>query len=565
MGDGLSKENDRINDVYITGGQEIALRAWEKLAAKGDVEAMSYLGAAYFDDIGDYQESARWYEEAAAKGDIESNYYLAFAYIELGMLEKAEKLFLESINNQMDDAVIDLAKLYLEKMAEPSKALELITFHAQKGQATAKLFLIDLLLEQEKADDAKFWIENIRKEGNSSDLAALILTLRRNNNASLAKEILVEAAEKGSLSAQKELVLSMETNGSEESLKQLLDDFISKFKKQHIYSLANMLDQGDFAYKRSYSRSAEYLFSSIAIGGNKNSFLRLGNVILRDPSADRSEEALPWLIKASESGSRPAQVTLCVLALRLRKMGVFDTWFGIALEKGLPGQNQQFGIELERSGNLEEALRAYKYEFESTSKRAGAEYYFALWQTGRIEQAEKLGEEFAANDFYTFKSIAYRFRQKREFKLSIHWLLRADPENSISVSTDLSYCYWKIGDLSNSKKYLLMAEERIDQEFPETDSIYLGMMWFRLGNAEKALSFLQLGSQEDWNLARFEILGAVLFELGDLTRMYEIWSSAQALGSSFLLAHPNWSVGTGTKSSGELDEVSKAIKSEYGI
>lgn len=564
-GNGLSKENDRINEIYVTGGENSALRAWKKLASKGDVEAMSYLGAAYFEDIGDYKESARWYEEASAKGDVESNYYLAFAYKELGLLEKAEKSFIESINNQIDDAVIDLAKLYLEHMAKPAKALELVTFHAQKGQKDAKLFLIDLLLQQEKVDGATFWIENIRERGNSSDVASLLRTLRRNNNESLAKEILVETAEKGSISAQEELLISMETNESEESLKLILEDFISKFNKRHIYSLANSLDQGDFAHKRSYSRSAEYLFSSLAIGGHKNSLLRLGNVILRDPSADRSEEALPWLIKASESGSRPAQVALCDVALKLGHIDVFEKWFDIALAKGLTGQNHQFGIQLERSGHLEEALQAYKNDYESGYQRAGPDYYFALWQTGRRTEAQILENEFDSHDFSTFITVADRFRQNRDFKQSISWLLRADPENSINVSTALSYCYWKIGDLTNSKKYLLIAEEQRLPEFAETHPLTFGKMWFRLGNPEKALSFLQLGSQENWALPHFEILGVVLFELGDLPRVYELWSIAQGLGSSIVLECPNWSVGTGAANSRDIDKISSAIKSKYDL
>jgi hypothetical protein len=37
----LSEENDRINDIDLTGGQEIALRAWEKLVASGSADTFA--------------------------------------------------------------------------------------------------------------------------------------------------------------------------------------------------------------------------------------------------------------------------------------------------------------------------------------------------------------------------------------------------------------------------------------------------------------------------------------------------------------------------------------------
>jgi TPR repeat protein len=537
----LTKAHDRINELYVTGKEKEALAEWQKLAVEGDVEAMATLGGLYWEDFDDYPESIKWFSKAIAAGDTESQYFIAFPYAELGEFKLAEQAFLRAIKDRRDDAVIDLAKLYIDSLQSPDQAEKLLVENAKLGLAKAKLFLVDFYLERDESDSASIWIHDLKTVGLANEKSALARVLRKHLKFDLAIAFVQQAADGGDIHAQAELLTSYEESGNLAKAKNFLDQIISQSKKPALYSLACALDQGELARKTVYSHSAERIFTHLAESGNKNSYLRLANLILRDKSQDRIAEALPWFTKAAEGGSRPAQVRLCLLASTLGESDLFEFWFQVALSKGLPGQNREFGAQLRRMNNPEAALRAFQYEYENGRKSHAPEYAVALWQVGRFGDAQKVIQHVLADKNFMFGSLATEFMNVKNYEKAIEFLLSEQPEKSFNTCYRLSYSYWRLGNTKDSEKYLTLADSIARNSSEESNMLSLGMMNYRLGHIELArnlfLNFTEKRKKQRKDVRLIDLnrgldmLGAACFALAEYGPAINYWNESNNLHS----------------------------------
>ena len=387
----MSRENDRIDRMYTSGKEKEAIAAWIELASTGDVEAMTNLAAVYWEDIGDFPESIKWFKKAKDLGDKEAIYYIAFPYIEIGDYEKAKESFQEAIGAGFPDAVLELADLLMNSLDKANEAEMLLKQHAERGHEQAKVWLVDLYLSRGDVKMSQEVIEDLKREGSADAVVTLLKILRKHDDASQVLDVLRLAADLGDTVAQQELILDLEKQGDWKKLENYLSHVILGSSKNAIYSLAISLVQGQWFFKTPFQKSAEYLFTHLASGGHKNSYLRLGDVILRGNDSDRKERALSWFVKAAATGSRPAQVKVVFLALELGQSELFEKWFESALNLGLPGQNGQLGIELKRRKQHNASLRAYKYEFENGSRQWASQYRDALLLAGELAEAERVG------------------------------------------------------------------------------------------------------------------------------------------------------------------------------
>lgn len=386
----MSRENDRIDRLYNSGKEKEAIAAWIKLASKGDVEAMTNLGAVYWEDIENFPESIKWFEKAKELGDKEAIYYIAFPYIEIGDYGKAREAFKQAIAAGFTDAVLALADLLINNLDKSDEAEILLKEHAELGHEQAKVRLVDIYLYRGDTKLSQEVIEDLKLHGSADAAVTLLEILRKHDKTSQVFEVLRVAADLGNIVAQQELLFELEKAGDWRNLENYLSQIILGNSKNSIYSLAISLVQGQWFYKTPFQKSAEYLFTHLAKGGHKNSYLRLGEVILRSNKSDRKEEALSWFLRAAENGSRPAQVQVVFLALELGHGELFEKWLECALNIGLPGQNGQLGIELKRRKQHDASLRALKYEFENGSKHWAKEYRDALLLGGNLEEAERV-------------------------------------------------------------------------------------------------------------------------------------------------------------------------------
>jgi TPR repeat protein len=386
----MSRENDRIERLYTSGKEKEALAAWIKLASTGDVEAMCNLGAVYWEEIENFPESIKWFKKAKDLGDKEAIYYIAFPYIEIGDYEKAKESFQEAIAAGFQNAVLGLADVLISKLNKTDEAERLLKHHAEQGYERAKVWLVDLYLSRRDIALSQEVIEDIKLQGGTDALVGLLRILRKHDDTTHLMEVLRLAAASGDITAQQELLLELEEAGDWQNLEKYLSQLIRGSTSKAIYSLAVSLVQGSRLYYSPFLQSAEYLFRHLANVGNKNSYLRLGEVILRANNSEKKEEALSWLVMAAENGSRPAQVKVVLLASELGKTEVFEKWFESALALGLPGQNGQLGVELTKKKQHNAALKAFEYEFENGSKLYADYYRRALLRSGKLEEAERV-------------------------------------------------------------------------------------------------------------------------------------------------------------------------------
>ena len=537
----MSKAYEIYNELYLKGNDNEALAAWQKLAAKGDVEAMSLLGSIYWEDLGHYAESIRWFEKAISAGDLDCRYWISFPLLELGRFEDAERALLSAVDANHSEAVIELANLYRNQLQAPDKAESFLLDQANSGLVRAKVLLVDLYLEQNKSQLASEFLSEIQSSRSAPDLSALVRVLREHKEIDLVITAVRAAADAGDIESQRELVSALEQIGDDKELANFLGQVISQSKKPALYSLACALDQGELARKTVYSPTAEKLFTHLAGSGNRNSYLRLANLILRDRSRNRQSEALPWFVKAAEGGSRPAQVRLCLLASRLGEIDLFNTWFAVALDKGLPGQNRQFGLELRKIGMAEAALRAFAHEFENGRKHWAPEYSVALWQAGHLKEAQEVIEYVSTTEQFQLSSVGFEFMIAKNFEKATEFLLKDDPENSVKLSYSLAYSYWRLGNVQDSKRFLNMAEKNGNLEEETANFLYLGRMNYRLGALEKARDQVRKvteASKQPDNDVRlrdqslgFELLGAAYFALEDKILAANCWVEANLLNN----------------------------------
>jgi TPR repeat protein len=386
----LSRENDRIDGLYNSGKEKEAIAAWIKLASTGDVEAMTNLGAVYWEEIENFPESIKWFKKAKDLGDKEAIYYIAFPYIEIGDYEMAKESFQEAIAAGFQNAVLGLADVLINFLDRAEEAEKLLRFHAEQGHERAKVWLVDIYLSRGDMELSQRVIADLKLHGSAEAITSLLTTLRKHDDTSQVFEVLRLAAALGDTSAHQELLLELEKAGDRKILEKHLSQIVLGSTKNAIYSLAISLVQGSWFYYSPFLQSAEYLFTHLAKRGHKHSYLRLGEVILRTKDSDRKQEALSWLVKAAENGSRPAQVKVVLLASELGKTEVFEKWFESALALGLPGQNARLGVELAKKKQQAAALRAFEYEFENGSKLYAGNYRLSLLRSGRLEEAEKV-------------------------------------------------------------------------------------------------------------------------------------------------------------------------------
>ena len=386
----MSRENDRIDRLYTSGKEKEAVAAWIKLASTGDVEAMTNLGAVYWEDIENFPESIKWFKKAKDLGDKEAIYYIAFPYMKIGDLKKAKESFQEAIAAGFQEAVLGLADLLINILGKADEAEILLKQHAEQGHEQAKVWLVDIYLGQGDIEASQEVIENLKLHGSVDAVVALLKILRKHNDASQVMDVLRLAADLGNNLAQQELLFELEKAGDWKNLEKYLKKIILGSTINATYSLAISLVQGSWFLESPFLKSADYLFRHLANGGHKNSYLRLGEVVLRGNDPDRKEEALHWFVKAAETGSRPAQVKVVFLALELGKTEIFEKWFESALTLGLPGQNGQLGVALDRRKQHNASLRAFKYEFENGSKEWVSQYLDSLSLYGKLEEAKRV-------------------------------------------------------------------------------------------------------------------------------------------------------------------------------
>ncbi len=502
---------------------------------------MATLGTIYWEDFQDFPESIKWFEKAINAGDIKSQYWIAFPQMELGHFKLAEGAFLQAIGERNVEAVLDLAKLYLNHLQSPEKAEKVLKDHAKLGLTKAMVFLVDFYINRNQSELAKGWIEDLRRVGNAGDLASVAGILRKHGWTDLATSLTQEAADRGDRSSLLKLLTDLEKTDDKKKLFAYLDRLVSQSNKADIYALACSLDQGEMARKSVYSPSAEMLFTQLAASGHKNSFLRLANLILRDKSHDRKAEALPWFIEAAKGGSRPAQVRLCLLASSLGELDLFETWFKVALEKGLPGQNRELGVELKRLKEPQAALRAFAFEFENGKKQWAPEYAVALWQSERFSEAESVMQYVHSFEKFMVGSLGSEFMKAQNFEKATEFLLKENPRGSFRTSYCLSYSYWRLNAIQDAETYLSSAES-IAAQHEETENLLdLGMMNYRLGHLEKARDqFTKLTEERELQHIEgrlidrtrgLELLGAACFALAKKKEAVEHWLKSDALSS----------------------------------
>jgi TPR repeat protein len=172
----LSKEHDRIEELYTSDREEEAIRAWTRLASDGDVQAMMTLGEVLLDDLGNYPESIKWFQKAKDAGALKACCFLADAYTCLADYVNAENELKEAIQNGFDEAVLDLANLYAKELNDPRSAASFLAPFAQSGQIEARNLLIVLYTRLEKPEEIeKLLLEDVENgvQGSVERLANL--------------------------------------------------------------------------------------------------------------------------------------------------------------------------------------------------------------------------------------------------------------------------------------------------------------------------------------------------------------------------------------------------------
>jgi hypothetical protein len=79
-----SGDFERAAAAHRHGDYQAAVKLWQPLAEKGQVDAQYNLGAMYYSGDGvkqDYVEASKWFRMAAEQGDKQAQYYLGSMYL----------------------------------------------------------------------------------------------------------------------------------------------------------------------------------------------------------------------------------------------------------------------------------------------------------------------------------------------------------------------------------------------------------------------------------------------------------------------------------------------------
>lgn len=75
---------ERGAEAHRQGDYQAAIKLWQPLAEKGQVDAQFNLGAMYYSGDGvkqDYVEASKWFRKAAEQGDKKAQHYLGLMYL----------------------------------------------------------------------------------------------------------------------------------------------------------------------------------------------------------------------------------------------------------------------------------------------------------------------------------------------------------------------------------------------------------------------------------------------------------------------------------------------------
>lgn len=194
----MSKEHDRIEELYTSDREDEAIRAWKRLASHGDVQAMMTLGEVLLDDLGDYPESIKWFQRAKDAGALKASCFLADAYTSLADYGNAENELKDAIENGFEEAVLDLANLYARELNDPRSAANFLAPFAQSGNIEARKLLIELYNRLEQPEEIETLLLQDVQNGVRGSVRRLAILYKNELNApEKAEALLIEQAQSG--------------------------------------------------------------------------------------------------------------------------------------------------------------------------------------------------------------------------------------------------------------------------------------------------------------------------------------------------------------------------------
>ena len=194
----MSKEHDRIEELYTSDREDEAIRAWTRLASQGDVQAMMTLGEVLLDDLGNYPESIKWFQKAKDAGALKACCFLADAYTCLADYVNAENELKNAIQNGFEEAVLDLANLYARELKDPKRAASFLAPFAQSGHIQKRNLLIELYARLEKPEEIeKLLLQDVQNGVQGSVERLANLYENELNSPQKAEALYIEQAKSG--------------------------------------------------------------------------------------------------------------------------------------------------------------------------------------------------------------------------------------------------------------------------------------------------------------------------------------------------------------------------------
>ena len=136
---------ERAAAAHRQGDSQTAVRLWQPLAEKGQVDAQYNLGVMYYSGDGvnqDYAEAAKWFRKAAEQGDRQARNYMGLMYLNGEGVKQSESEAHKWFGMNRHDHRHDHAQMekWRAQLAEMRKQEELRTaYEASRLHADEKI------------------------------------------------------------------------------------------------------------------------------------------------------------------------------------------------------------------------------------------------------------------------------------------------------------------------------------------------------------------------------------------------------------------------------------------
>jgi len=449
-----SKIFDKVEAILKNNNFEQALVLANEIEQEEDGAKDSLIGYIYFIKK-DFEKAEGLFLQSIEKGLTESCYMLAVLYYVQENFKKAEYYYLIAYKQGNNNALYDLANLY-ENKRKLNKAEQYYLLAIEKENTYALNDLANLYVEQNEIDKAeKYYLLAIEKN-NPEAVYNLAILYDSQNKLDKAEKYYLLAGEKGNIKAMNNLaVLYANQNKFDKAEKY----YLLASKKGHINSTVNLAllyeDQGKLDKAEQY-----YLLASEK--GDIDSLLSLAILYEEQKKLEQAEK---FYLLAIEKENVSALNNLALLYEDQKKVKQAEQYYLLAIKKGDTDAINNLAILYKDQNKIKQAEHYLLYAIKEGNINAINNLALLYEDQNKFDKAEKyflLAIEKGIFDGINNLALLYEYQNK--FDKAEKYFLLAIEKGNFDVLYNLATFYEKQNRLEDAEKYYLLSVEKNDIE-----------------------------------------------------------------------------------------------------